>query len=235
MKPTKRRLLKWLLGICLLGVALVVLLLCCHNLIVRLVMQHNLHRQTGAPVEIGSVHVGLRQPIIEIRDLKIYNPPGFGDAPFFEIAEIHLEYDRNALLKKQFHITLLRFNAAELDIVKSQDGRTNIFELGKMTQTKSSLPSFKKLTGYDFTGIDSLQVSVGTAKYIDLQNPANNHEQDIALKNCQVPNVKAVTDLAGLILLIDLRSNHFFDSLVADPQNSSVQDIFNILHQQKIF
>lgn len=235
MPPPKRRLWKWLLRLFLAGVALVVLLLLLHNTIVRLVMQHNLHRQTGTPVAIGSVHVGLTRPVIEIRDLKIYNPPGFGDAPFFDIAEIRLEYDRNAILKKEFHITLLRFNVAELDIVKSQDGRTNIFELGKITKAKSSLPSFKKLTGYDFTGIDSLQVSVGKAKYIDLQNPANNHEQDIALQNCQVPNVKAITDLTGLILLIDLRSNHFFDSLVADPQNSSVQDIFNILHQQKIF
>jgi uncharacterized protein involved in outer membrane biogenesis len=233
----KRRLFKWLLRLFMVGIALVVILLLSRNAILRVVIQHNIRSQTGMNAEVGSFKLGLTTPTIEIKDLKIYNPPGFGSAPFLDIAEIHAEYDRDALLKKQFHLTLVRFNLAELDIVKSQDGRTNFFELAKSPPTAKATPAtpqnFREQTGYEFEGIDSLRVSFGKVKFIDLQTPGNSREQDIALQDCVVPKVKSATDLAGLILLIDLRSNHFFDSLVAKPQNSTaIQGIFNILQGQ---
>jgi uncharacterized protein involved in outer membrane biogenesis len=230
----KRRLLKWLLRLFFVAVVLVVVLLLCRNAILRMVIEHNIHAQTGLNVEIGHFELGLATPSIEIQDLKIYNPPAFSNTTFVNIAEIHAEFDRDALLKREFHVTLLRFNLNELNIVKSPDGTTNIFELAKVAPTKSSTgistPSFKEQTGYDFTDIDSLSVTFNKAKYIDLQNPANNREQTIGMTNCLVPNVKSISDLAGVILLIDLRSNHFFDPLIGKPQKpGALQDIFNIL------
>ena len=41
----------------------------------------------------------------------------------------------------------------------------------------------QKQTGYDFKGIDVLNVSVGTAKFIDLKNQRNNREQTIGIEN----------------------------------------------------
>lgn len=230
----KRRLLKWLLRLFLAAVALVVVLLLCRNAILRRVIEHNIRSQTGLNVEIGRFELGLATPSIEIQDLKIYNPPTFSNTTFVDIAEIHAEFDRDALLRKEFHVTLLRFNLDELNIVKSPDGLTNIFELAKTAPVKSNTgiakPNFKEQTGYDFTDIDSLSVSFNKAKYIDLQNPANNREQTIGMTNCLVPNVKSISDLAGVVLLIDLRSNHFFDPLIGKPQKpGALQDIFNIL------
>ena len=70
--------------------------------------------------------------------MKIYNPPNFGGTLFLDIPEIHVEYDRAALAKKEIHITLLRFNLGELDIVKNQAGQTNIFSLGVRCPRKKS-------------------------------------------------------------------------------------------------
>ena len=228
-----RWLFKWALRLCLLAVVLIVIFLVSLNSILRVIVEHNIRAQTGMEAEIGRFKVGLTTPTLEIQDLKIYNPPGFGGTPFLDIAEIHAEYDRVALAKKEIHLTLLRFSLAELDIVKSRSGQTNIFSFTKMPHTKSGAPAppnFKKQTGYDFRSIDELNVSFGKAKYIDLQNPHNNREQTIGLSNCVVPDVKSMNDLAGVALLVGLRSNHFFDPLIAKPKNpAAVQSILDII------
>jgi uncharacterized protein involved in outer membrane biogenesis len=227
-----RWIFKWVLRLAILAVVLIIIVLLSLNTIVRVIMEHNIRAQTGMDAEIGRVELGLTKPTLEIRDLKIYNPPSFGGAPFLDIPEIHIEYDRFALAKKEIHLTLLRFNLAELDIVKNRDGQINIDAMAKTPATKShpaAAPNFKKQTGYDFKKIDMLNVSFNKVKYIDLHNPANDREQIIGLQNCVVPNVKSPNDLAGLAFLIGLRSNHFFDPFIAQSQNSStLQSIVNL-------
>jgi hypothetical protein len=215
-------LFKWMFRLVLLAVVLLIVFLLSFNSIVRVLIEHNIRKQTGMDAEIGRVEVGWTEPTFEIRDMKIYNPPAFGGTPFLDIPEIHVEYDRRALLTGNLHLTLLRLNLEELDIVKSRKGELNLFALGKMPQKKSgiSMPSFKEQTGYDFTGIDALNVSYNKEKFIDLQNPRNNREQTVALHNCVVPDVKSARDLAGLAFLINLRSNHFFDPLIAGQLKS---------------
>jgi uncharacterized protein involved in outer membrane biogenesis len=228
-----RWIFKWLFRFFLLAVVLVVAFLLSLNTLLRIYIEHNIRAQTGMDAEIGRFKLGLAEPTIEIQDLKIYNPPGYGGVLFISIPEIHAEYDPGALVKKQLHLSLLRFNLAEIDIVKNQKGQTNIFALGSTTTAKKpgtvAAPNFKKQTGYEFKGIDALNVSFTKARYVDLQNQHNNREQVIGLQNCVVPNVKSANDLAGLIFLIDLRSNHFFDSLIAKPQNSALQSVLNLM------
>jgi uncharacterized protein involved in outer membrane biogenesis len=231
-----RRLIKWTLRLALLALVLIVIFLLSLNSILRVVIEHNMSAQTGMDVEIGRFKMGWTKPTVEIQDLKIYNPSNFGGTPFLDIPEIHIEYDRTALLKKDFHLTLLRINLAELDIVKSADGKLNIYEFGK-TPAKSSqkkstavAPDFKKQTGYDFKGIDALNVTFDKAKYIDLQNRHNDREQTIGIENWVVPKVQSPNDLAGLVVFIDLRSNHFFDPFVIKHQDSaSLQSILNLI------
>ena len=64
-----------------------------------------------------------------------------------------------------------------------------------------------------------LNVSIGTAKYIDLNNQRNNRTQIIGIQNCVLKNVKSPADLGGLAAFIALRSGDFFSSL-SDRKNS---------------
>jgi len=162
--------------------------------------------------------------VAEIKNFKIHNSRDFGGTPFLDIPEIHVEYDRAALARREIHVKLLRFNLGELDIVKNQAGRTNIFLSGIKSPGKNSgggnpLADFKKQSGYDFTGIDMLNVSIGKVKFIDLQDQRNNREQTIGIDELVIPHVRSQTDLLGLAADIALRSNGFFDSLV-DQKNS---------------
>jgi len=206
-----------------LSVLLVIVFLLSLNSILRVLIEHNIRAQTGMDAEIGRVEVGWTKPTFEIRDLKIYNPPSFGGTPFLDVPEIHIEYDRMALLKSELHLKLVRLNVAELDIVRNRKGDLNIFAVGNAPKKNRGIvvPSFKKETGYDFQGIDFLNISYNKEKFIDLQNPHNNREQTVGLQNCVVPDVKSARDLAGLLVIIDLRSNHFFDPLMAGQFNSA--------------
>jgi len=213
---------KWLLRLFVLAVVLVVVFFLSLNSILRVAIEHNIRANTGMDAEIGRFKLGLTEPTITIENLKIYNPPSFGGTPFLEIPEIHVEYNRNAFARRELHFTLVRFNLGELDIVKNAKGETNIFSLGVPLpknppgRANRQLNEFKKRTGLDFTGIDVLNVSVGTLKYIDLQDQRHNRTQKVDIDNQVIPNVRTPADLAGLVVLIGLRSGDFFTSLV-DP------------------
>jgi hypothetical protein len=221
---------KWLVRLFLLAVVLVVIFFLSLDTILRLVMQNRIRAQTGMDAEIGKFSIGLTEPTITIKDFKLFNPPSFGGTLFLDIPEIHVEYDRAALASRQLHVTLLRFNLGELDIVKNEAGQTNIFAIAALPSVKKpggGEKSFAKETGYDFTGIDVLNVSVGTAKYIDLKDQKNNREQKIGIENCVIKNVKAPTDLAGLAMLIALRGGDFFGSLIDDKAAGGKPRVFD--------
>jgi len=216
-------LLKWLFRLFLLAVVSIVILLLSLNSILRVWAEHRIRAQTGMDAEIGRFSLGLIEPTVTIQNLKLYNPPSFGGTPFLDIPEIHVEYDRAALARHEIHLTLLRFNLGELDIVKNEAGRTNIFSLGVTWPSKKSgagngAANFKKQTGFEFKSIDVLNVSVGTAKFIDLKDQRLNRTQNIGLENCVMKNVKSQADLAGLAVLVALRGGDFFGSLVDLPR-----------------
>jgi uncharacterized protein involved in outer membrane biogenesis len=214
-------LLKWIFRLFLLAVVLIVILLLSFNSILRLYVEHQIHAQTGMEAEIGKLSLGLVPPAVTMQNFKLYNPPAFGGTPFLDIAEIHVELDRDALTRHEFHVTLLRFNLGELDIVKNEAGQTNLFSIAGTVSVKNSgtrsKAEFTKKTGLEFTGIDVLNVSVDTLKFIDLKDPRQNRTQKIGLENCVIKNVKTPADLAGLAVLIALRGGDFFGSLTGLP------------------
>ena len=220
--------IKWGIRVLILAVVLVVAFFLSLDSILRVVAEHNIRDQLGVDAEIGRFHMGLLDPVIQIENLKIYNPSNFDGTKFVEIPEIYVEYDRETLKNSgQFHVTLARFNLSELDIVKNESGETNILSLGVTMPTKEELKKSKGLEklskkyNLKFTGIDVLNVSVGKFKYIDLKDPKNNREQALDIQNQVIKNIKQPADLAGLVVLIALRSGDFLQSTLG-PQDSGL-------------
>ncbi|MGA2243532.1 MAG: hypothetical protein ABSH48_00930 [Verrucomicrobiota bacterium] len=220
-----KRLFKWALWLVVLAVVLAVIFFLSLDSILRLAVEHSIRQQTGMEAEIGKFHFGLTEPVVEIKNLELFNTKQFGGTPFLTIPEIHVEYDRDALRRNEIHITLLRFNLGELDVVKSQDGQTNILSLGLQAPAPNAptgggggLALLKEKTNMEFKGIDCLNVSVGQFKYLDLQDQKNNQAQNIGISNCVITNVTSVADLAGLALVVGLRSGDVFKPLVS-PNN----------------
>lgn len=205
------RLLKWIFRIALVAIVLIVALVLSKDAILRAAVERQIRAQTGMDVRIGKLSVGLLSPVVTIKDFKLYNPPAFGGVPFVTIPELHVEYDRVALAQRQLHITLMRFNLAELSVVKNEAGQTNIVML--MAQAGAKKPgggrggSGGRRDGeFKFTGVDVLNLSLGKLRFIDLKSPQLSRELNLNIRDQVLKNVKSESDLFGVLLLVWLRS-----------------------------
>ena len=65
-----KRLLKWIAALLLLAVVLVVIFFLSLDSILRVVIQRNIRAQTGLAAQIGKFHLGLLEPVVDIKDLR---------------------------------------------------------------------------------------------------------------------------------------------------------------------
>ncbi len=195
------RLIKWLFILLFVAIALIVGLLLSKDAIAKAAAEQQIRAQTGMDVKIGRFSIGLLSPVVTIENFKLYNTPEFGGTPFLDIPELHLEYDRVAFARRQLRITLLRMNLAELTVVRNDRGKTNIASFA------AAPPRAAKTTNMvQFVGVDVMNLSVGKAHFIDLNNPGKNREFKANLQNQVFRNVKTTGDLYGVLILLWLRS-----------------------------
>src|SRR5215469_24038 len=97
----KKSVFKWGLRLLLVAVVLVVIFFLSLDSILRVIIEHSIRAQTGMGANIGKFHFGLTEPVVDIKNLQLYNPTQYGRTPFLSIPEIHVEYDREALKKSQ--------------------------------------------------------------------------------------------------------------------------------------
>jgi uncharacterized protein involved in outer membrane biogenesis len=201
-------LFKWAFRVIALAILAVVLLLVFKDTILCLVAEHQIRAETGMDVKIGHFSSGLFSPVVTIENLKLYNTPEFGGTEFLIIPELHVEFDADALTRQQLRIKLIRFNLAELDVVKNQAGQTNLVTmLAKMPKGKIA-PHGIHVGGrkFEFESIDVLNLSLGRTRFIDLKNHQNDREVALNLDNQVFNNIKTEGDVYGIMFLIWLRS-----------------------------
>jgi uncharacterized protein involved in outer membrane biogenesis len=201
-------LFKWGFRIAALAIIAAVLLLVFRDAILCKVTEHRIRAQTGMDVKIGHFSSGLFSPVVTIENLKLYNTPEFGGTEFLTIPELHVELDAQALAEQKVRIKLIRFNLAELDVVRNQAGQTNIVTMLKKVPKGKLAPQGIQVGGkkFEFEGIDVLNLSLGRARLIDLKNPANDRDVQINIDHQVFNNVKTEGDLYGMLFLIWLRS-----------------------------
>jgi uncharacterized protein involved in outer membrane biogenesis len=202
------RLFKWVLRIVVLLVIAVVLLLVFKDTILRKIAEHQIRSQTGMDVKIGRFSSGLLSPDVTIENFKLYNTPQFGGTEFLNIPELHIEFDVEAFRQQKLRIKLVRFNLAELDVVKNQAGETNIVSMmAKMPKGKLA-PHGIRIGGkkYEFESIDVLNLSIGKMRMIDLKDRNNDRDVILNADNQVFNNVKTEGDVYSILFLIWLRS-----------------------------
>jgi len=188
------RILWWLTFV---AIAAVVLVLVNREWIVRDLVQREIRKATGMDAEISGVSFSVLEPKLTLENLKLYNSADFGGALFVDATEVHVEFDRDALKKHELHITLMRAKINELDLVKNGT-TTNWFSIVQTVapaRTGGGRREFASFDGYAFTGIDMLNVSLGTIKFVDLKNQLNNHLLRVGVENKVIKNVKSPADL----------------------------------------
>jgi len=204
-------LFKWLLRLFLLLAVLVVAALLSWDWIVKTVAEHRIQAVTGLETRIGKLEVGVTHPMIHIENFRLYNTSEFGGSPLVDLPEVHLEYDPAALRAGAVRIKLLRVNLAEVNLVRSTEGRTNInvlrdrFEAQKASATKAAKSGGRGGKGLEFEKIDMLNLTLGKLRYTDLGQPDNNREVNLDVHNQAFPNVKSQEDLYGMAFVLLLK------------------------------
>jgi hypothetical protein len=195
---------RWTFRLLILAIVLMVALLLLKDTILKNLTEAGIRRATGMEVKIGSISSKLTRPILTAENVVLYNTAEFGGGPFLDIPELHLEYSGDARGRGDMHFKLVRINLREFNIVESKDGRTNITDMSAALQKAQTVNTNQP--GYQFNGIDTLNLTVGKVRYISLRNPKRNQEMNLALQNEIIQNVRTWDDMAGLLFKILLRA-----------------------------
>ena len=195
-----RFIFRWLFRLLVLAIVLVIGLILAKDILGRELIASRLRSATGLETRLGRCELGLLAPTLTLEHLRFYNPPAFGGAPFLDIAELHVEYDRAALAAGRLHLTLLRLDVAELTQVDGPDGRSN---LQTILAALASKPPEK--TRLEFAGIDTLNLSFGTFKRQALTAPKRAQVVELKIHNAVFLNLRTARDFVPIVAQLALR------------------------------
>jgi uncharacterized protein involved in outer membrane biogenesis len=215
-----KTLFRWAFRCFILLVILVVACLLLLDTIAREVAETRIKSETGLDVKIGKVRIGIFIPSITVENLVLYNRAEFGGSPLLDLPELHVEYDRQALLARKLHCQLVRLNLAQLNVVEDKHGRTNLDALRRQAQS----------SGFEFAGIDTLNLTLGKATFMRMKQPGQVEELKLDIHNQVLTNIKSAQDLSGVLMVALLRNGvnllgntrgggaqNWFERLVAAP------------------
>ena len=189
---------RWSFRLLILLVVLLAVLVLCKDALIKSLLENRIRAQTGMDVKIGRLDIGLFTPTVNVEGLRLFQTSQFGGLPLVDVPDLYLEYDRPALARRALHFKLVRLNLAEVSIVEDADGKT-ILQWWQDRQAR--LPQ-SPIASMDFTGIDVLNLSLGTVKLVSLTQPGRSRTVRIDLRNEVLRNLQSVNDLSGLLLKI---------------------------------
>jgi hypothetical protein len=207
-----RTIFRWAFRLFLVCLVLLIAGILLLDTIAREMLEYRLRNETGLEAKIGKVHIGLLHPEFTIENLILYNSADFGGSPLIDMPELHVEYDRDALWSRKVHCRLIRFNLAEINLVDDKKGRRNVDVLQKRLESAGvGLPGKKNSAGgfsksLDFTGIDTLNLTLGRLTHFDMKQPGKVDEFRINTRHQVFTNIKSDKDFSGAMLVALLRS-----------------------------
>lgn len=186
-----KRALRWIIAIVAGVLLLCVVVFIFRNPLLREFVEYRVARETGVDASIGSLHLDVLAGSVRVTDFKLANPPGFGDRPMLHMPELLLRIDRESP-PGGLRLHQAWVNLAEFNIIRSADGRTNVFALEKRLRKKKKSDSDD--ADFEFRGIGELKISLGTVRYIDLQKPSRSQEFRINIQDEVVTTIRNEKD-----------------------------------------
>lgn len=194
---------RWAFRLLILAIVLVVALILLKDQILKNIAESEIRKSTGMDVKIGALQVSLTRPVFNLENFVLYNTAEFGGGTFLDVPDLHLEFYPDAS-KRELRFKLVRMNVRELNIVQSLQGHTNISSIASALEKLQ--PDTTNTHEVIFKGIDTLNLSVGKVRYIDMRYPKRNQEINLSLQNEIIPNVRSWDDMAGILFKVLLRA-----------------------------
>lgn len=165
----------------------------------------------GAKVQIDQISFSIFKRKIELKGLKVYNPPGFPDETMLDIPDVLVSnYDLPALLRGKIHLNIVRINLREAVIIRGKDKKLNVDSLKVVEQNKKGqnpLPPGKEKFKTHPLQIEHLTMNIGRVIFKDFSvvGPPTVQVFDVGIKNKVFLNIKSVEALAAVVLVEALR------------------------------
>ena len=162
----------------------------------------------GARVDVGSFSSNPFTQKVLIKNIKLYNPPGFPKEYLIHIPEVGVDYDLGALIGGKLHLPLVVLNVNEMVIIKNQKGELNVDSLKVVKEAKSQPKKGKgkeEKNGAQAMAmqIDLLKLNFNQVVYKDFSKGAQPTVQvyPVALKDKTFENITSPEQMVTLILV----------------------------------
>ncbi len=173
-------------------VVLLALLFFSRNFIARKSVEIGAKKITGFPLEIGSVDVGLFSSKVEVRNLKLMNPPEFQEKMFVDMPELYVDYRLGSMLSGAPHINDMLINIKQLVLVKTHKGDSNAMKLKGVVSSGGGSSKYC---------VDKLRIHIGTVTVKDYSRPKPTEHNTPLNVDATYSNITDSTDITRLVLL----------------------------------
>ncbi len=205
-----KTILKWFVGIVVVLLLLAIGGLLALDPVAKKAAEAGIAQQIGLDAKIGNLEIGIFSPKLTIENFKIYNSAKFGGSPMLDLAELHVEYDLEALKEQKLHFKMIRLHLKEVCIVKGLDGKFNIDGIIKAKTDPEGKPKKTEVDvggkKHEFAGIDVLNLSLGKLRYVDMKEPNKVQETSFGTQNEIITDIKNEEDLRNKMLPIVLKT-----------------------------
>lgn len=165
--------MKKLVGI-MVGIAIALLVVAiAKDIVIKAMVEKGVEIVTGLKLDIGTFKVGVLKPVVDIKNLKLFNAAGFKDRTMIDMPEIYVDYDLAAIFKNRIHLNEVRIDLKEFDVIKNEQGVLNLDSLKVVQAEKEGKSPTEKAAGKAAEiQIDSLKLRIGKVIYKDYSKGA---------------------------------------------------------------
>ncbi|MFA5038808.1 MAG: hypothetical protein WC732_03920 [Candidatus Omnitrophota bacterium] len=159
----------------------------------------------GTRVSLEQFSFRVLNETITLKNLKVYNPPGYPQDPFLDAPLIHVEYVLQDLLARNLHFRKIQISLKELVLVKDKTGKLNVDSL-KVAEPKEKKADAAPAEEIPLK-IDILELSMGKIILKDYTagDPPKIQVHDLGYKKQVYKNITSAQQLAALIISEGLR------------------------------
>lgn len=144
---------------------LVLLVALAKDPLVKVAVRKGVGVATGLKLDISSINVGLARTYVDIKGLKLFNPPEYEDRVMIDMPEIYVDYVLPAVLRGKIHLREARIDLREFVVIRNARGELNLNALKVVKdREKETVPVEKKKADLQ---IDLLELKVGKVVYKD--------------------------------------------------------------------
>ncbi len=207
MTDLLRSTLRWSLRLGAFAILAVAAAYAARDTLARTWIRHRIAAVSGLDTRLDRARLDLRTPSVLLEGLHILNHPEFGAGPLLDAPSIRIEWDRDALARREIRLRQATLHVAHASAVRSAAGQTNLIALRDHAADNASLLDLAVIAppGFAWAGIDHLSLTFGTLDLVDLKPPGFNRSIQVALTNEVLRNVREPQDLSPLVTRIIIR------------------------------